>query len=89
MRHGRVNLNAFVCMTPDWPSVTVELACSPFIVPVAGLFIVRRHLIFDISNQRHSDLGRIATSKDVADEMGFHLHLDLQRISMAITSSTT
>lgn len=49
----------------------------PWEVTMSRSFVIRWHLIIDISEQSYSHLGGIVSTKDVADIMSFHLHLYL------------
>ena len=41
-------------------------------------FIVRWHFILNVTDKRHSHLGRVVTAKDVAHKVCFDLHLHLK-----------
>lgn len=43
------------------------------------LFIVRGHLVLDISDQRYPNFSGVIAPQHVTDKMGFDLHLNLHR----------
>lgn len=53
----------------------------------SSLFIVRRHLVVNIADQRDSHLGAVVAAKHIADEMGLDLHLYLQLPTLVSVSA--
>jgi hypothetical protein len=43
-----------------------------------GSFIIRRHLVVDIPDEGYPHLGGIIAAENVADKVGFHLHVHLE-----------
>ena len=44
---------------------------------MAILLVVRWHLVLNVPDQGHAHLRRVVSAKNIAHELGLHLHLDL------------
>lgn len=49
--------------------------------------VIRRHLVFDVLDQRYSHLGGVVPSKNITQKLDLDLHLDLCRISQWFATS--